>query len=142
LLAAADARGLTLVALEPYGGLWDNALLYLRLQRQFKWLRLLSWLDSDEAFFKLALLMEQRVVAKLGTSSSGRDMVAVEKRADPTCNAAWASRLEGREAILATSSLTGLESLICQRPENTAIAIAALAGSLRSQNLLFVLQQA
>ncbi len=142
LLAAADARGLSLVALEPYAGLWDNALLYLRLERRFKWLRLLSWLDSDEALFGLALQLEQKVLARLGTSASGRYLVALEKRRDPAGNAAWAERLAAREAVLAAPSLAGIEALLEQGPEAFAAETAGPLGSLRTRHVLFLLQQA
>ncbi|EXF47097.1 hypothetical protein BAY1663_00356 [Pseudomonas sp. BAY1663] len=142
LLAAADARGLSLVALEPYGGIWDNALLYLRLEHPLKWLRLLSWLDSDETFFELALLLEQQVLARLGTSLSGRYLVALAKRRDPAGNAAWAEVLAARETVLADSSLTGIEGLLQQRPNAFAIGTAGLLSSLRTRHFLFLLQQA
>lgn len=142
LLVAADARGLSLVALEPYGGLWDNALLYLRLERRFKWLRLLSWLESDEVLFSLALLLEQKVVAKLGTSASGRYLVALEKRRDPAANAAWTKRLAAREAVLAAPSLAGIEDLLQQGSEVFAVEAAEPLGTLRTRYVLFLLQQA
>lgn len=142
LIAAADARGLCLVALEPYGGLWDNALLYLRLEHRLKWLRLLSWLDSDETFFKLALLLEQQILARLGTSACGRYLVALEKRRDPDGNAAWAETLAAREAVLASPSLVGIEGLLQQAPNSFAAATVDLLGSLRIRHFLFLLQQA
>lgn len=142
LLAAADTRGLSLVALEPYGGIWDNALLYLRLEHRLKWLRLLSWLDSDEAFFELALLLEQKVLARLGTSVSGRYLVALEKRRDPAGNAAWAELLAAREAVLADPSLTGIEELLQQHPDGFATGATGVLDSLRTRHFLFLLQQA
>lgn len=142
LLAAADARDLSLVALEPYAGLWDNALLYLRLQRRFKWLRLLSWLDSDEALFTMALQLEQKVLARLGTSVSGRYLVALEKRRDPAGNAAWVERLAAREAVLAEPSLVGIEGLLQQGPQVFAADTAEALGSLRARHVLFLVQQA
>lgn len=142
LLGLASARGLSLVALQPYGGLWDNALLYRALAHRFKWLRLLSWLEADEAFFELALLMEQQVLAKLAPSVSGRYLVALEKRADSSANVQWLSRLVQLEAVLESPMLAGVEELLVSSPQQIAEQAAPLLVSPRTRHVLYVLQRA
>lgn len=142
LIALASTRGLSLVALQPYAGLWDNALLYRALPHHFKWRRLLSWLESDERLFELALLLEQHVQAKLAPSASGRYLVALEKRADPAADVQWLARLAALEAVIESPTLAGIDALLGLTPAQFAEQTAPLAVSLRTRHVLYLLQRA
>ncbi|PTQ69960.1 hypothetical protein [Pseudomonas sp. GV071] len=142
LLALASARGLSLVALEPYAGLWDNALLYRALPHRFKWLRLLSWLESDEHLHALALLLEQQVLAKLSPVASGRYLVSLEKRPDPAVNVQWLTRLAALEAVVDSPTLAGIETLLGLTAAQFAEQGAAHAISLRTRHVLYLLLRA
>lgn len=142
LLALASARGLSLVALEPYAGLWDNALLYRALPHRFKWLRLLSWLESDEDLYALALLLEQQVLAKLSPVASGRYLVSLEKRPDPAVNVQWLTRLAALEAVIDSPTLAGIETLLGLTAAQFAEQGAAHAISLRTRHVLYLLLRA
>ncbi|MGY4532421.1 SAM-dependent methyltransferase [Pseudomonas sp. TE3786] len=142
LLALASARGLSLVALEPYAGLWDNALLYRALPHRFKWLRLLSWLESDEDLFALALLMEQQVLGRLSPLASGRYLVSLEKRLDPAVNLQWLTRLAALEAVIGSPTLAGIEAQLGLPAEQFVEQCAAHSVSLRTRHVLYLLKRA
>lgn len=142
LLALASARGFSLVSLQPYAGLWDNAMLYRSLPHRFKWLRLLSWLEADEAFFQLALFLEQQVMARLAPSASGRYLVTLEKGANPAANVQWLSRLATLEGVLESPDLNGVEALLERSTEQLRAEGVPLTTSLRTRHVLYLLQRA
>lgn len=96
----ADANGLAVVDLVPYGGLasdssrwpWRDGL----LKQKHWWRRQLEWVSRDARLFDFCLFLEQQLFAVLTTRVTGRFMVVLDKRADPAANQAW---LAGREAL-------------------------------------------
>lgn len=140
LSGMARERGLSVIAVEPYGGLWDNALLFERLPHRFKWLRLLSWLAHDEEFFRLGCLIEQQVFGRLDCSATGRYLVALEKdNAVPADH--WREQLARCKSVLADPNLEGLSDQLGRSAEAFAELGQPLLGSLRARHLVFILQQ-
>lgn len=94
----ADAHGLAVVEIVPYGGFasdssrwpWGDGL----LKQKHWWRRQLEWVSRDTALFDFTLFMEQRLFAVLTTKVAGRCMVVLEKRADPAANRAWLAARE------------------------------------------------
>lgn len=142
LAALASRHGLSLVALEPYGGLWDNAFLLASLPHPFKWLRLLSWLEMDDSLLRLALLLEQQVVARLDCQATGRYLVALEKSAPAEASPEWRLRQEQARQMRASDGLDGLQDVLQTSPEVFAAALESDSTRLRARHLLFILVRA
>lgn len=121
LVTELNQQGLSIAAIVPYGGLLGNGTNFWineRLELKHWWNRLLSWMGYDDRLFDFAVFLEQRCFAYLSTFSTGRFMVALDKRADVENNQAWLQRnAELNERILQGVSLDTLEPFI---PEDTA----------------------
>lgn len=97
VVAAADALGLTLLAVQPYGvfdtGEHRHAFLSTRpLPQMHFWRRMLSWARLDPALLEFCVFMEREFIGHL-TSRLGHHLVVVlEQRADPAANQAWLAR--------------------------------------------------
>ena len=142
LAALASHHGLSLVALEPYGGLWDSAFLLASLPHPFKWLRLLSWLETDDSLLRLALLLEQQVVARLDCQATGRYLVALEKSAPVEASTKWGVRQEQALQMRSNDGLEGLQEVLQITPEVFAAALDSDCTRLRARHLLFILVRA
>lgn len=141
LAPLATGHGLLPVAVEPYAALWDNALLFQRLAHRFKWLRLLSWLERDEALFQLGWLLDREVFARLGCSASGRYLVALEKGEAGYGGSLW-QRIVQRDASLGDPALEGLPELLSRPFEELAELARPCMAGLRVRHLTFILLQA
>lgn len=117
LLAVADELGLAVVGMVPYAGILGcgNPNLWLNgsLASKSSWDRLLSWMSLDRRLFDFALFLEQQCFAHLSPTAASLMMVVLENRADKAGNAAWLSRRQALDAMLAQSiSLPSMTSLI------------------------------
>jgi 2-polyprenyl-3-methyl-5-hydroxy-6-metoxy-1,4-benzoquinol methylase len=96
LVAACDGLGLRIVEVAPYGALFGLASSnnWLRDSAAFdrSWDRVCSWSTTFPQMFELFVLLEQSLLAPLGTKASGRMMIALDNVPDPAANAAWARR--------------------------------------------------
>jgi hypothetical protein len=95
LLQAALATGLQPVLLRPCaaftGGPETHPLVRSRtVERLYWWQRLLSWVPQDDSLTRLALLIDEQVIARLGPAATGRCLLLLERRdtVDPAAAAA------------------------------------------------------
>lgn len=84
ILDYAAARGLSVVAIEPYGLLASDSSFipapeggFLRDRRW--WLRLLSWVAADQSLMAFCRWIERRLLPALPTACAGRFMVVLAK---------------------------------------------------------------
>ena len=83
---AANALGLCVVALIPYGAILGGGNLNYWLLDSLLWGdygdRALSWMALDEKLFEFGAFVEQRIAARLSTHATPRFMAVLEKRED------------------------------------------------------------
>lgn len=101
LADAAEAAGLSVVGLIPYG-LFSSGLDYNLWRRNTlasgsSWERLLSWLKTDKRLFDFALFIEREVVGSLPTVVTGRFMAVLEKA--PAASDGWRARSDGVRSL-------------------------------------------
>lgn len=93
LTAACDRLGLRVVEVAPYGALFGLASSneWLRDSAAFdrSWDRLCSWSGQFTQLFDFFVLLEEALLARLGTQASGRMMIALDNAPDAAANAAW-----------------------------------------------------
>ncbi len=105
LVTACTELGLRIVEVAPYGACFglasSNDWLRGSLAFDRTWDRLVSWSNRFPATFSFFVLLEQMLLAPLGTNASGRMMVALENAPDPAANAAWFARNREKNRALA-----------------------------------------
>lgn len=97
VVTAADALGLTVLAVRPYGvfdtGEHRNPFLSARpLPQMHFWHRMLSWARQDAALLEFCLFIEQSLIGNLSSRMGHHLVVVLENRADPEANRAWHAR--------------------------------------------------
>lgn len=139
----ANAVGLTLVAMVPYGAIFGggnvNWLLYEALERTHKWKRVLSWFAHDPALFELGLFIEQQLIGRLTPRAAGRLFVVLENRADPEANARFVAETAAIDAALAQHSFPALQPWLALSEADCAIELQRLLKPLRARHLFFSL---
>ncbi|MGA2394423.1 MAG: class I SAM-dependent methyltransferase, partial [Candidatus Lustribacter sp.] len=106
LVAVCDRLGLRIVEVAPYGALFglasSNEWLRDSAAVDRSWDRLCSWSTEFVQLFDLFVMLEEALLARLGTQASGRMMVALDNAPDAAANAAWHRRnWEKNEALRA-----------------------------------------
>jgi SAM-dependent methyltransferase len=106
IFAYARRNRLTVRALAPYAAIlgggnrnyWldEHALLQPAALE-----RLLSWIGADPNLFALASVIEQKIVAALSPSATGRLMIVLDDRDDPAANDALEARISRIDEIFA-----------------------------------------
>ncbi|WP_137938076.1 class I SAM-dependent methyltransferase [Chitinivorax sp. B] len=143
LVTAADQMGLTIVAVVPYRGFFGstdtNQLLAPWLEGQQRWERLLSWLATDQRMLDCALFLEKHFIAPLTSQVSGKLMLVLDHRPDPSANARWLARNTEMNAILASErlSLPMLTPYLPASAEQICDQLAQHLLPLRNQMLLY-----
>jgi len=116
LVETANQRGLRLVAVVPYAGLFSGGNVNLWLKQTLadgaRFDRLLSWLASDTALLAFALFLEQEVFAHLTTRVTGRMMVVLDNTPDEAGNLAWLERDGRLNAALAKGIDANIADLV------------------------------
>lgn len=141
MVAEVDRVGLAVVDIVPYGaflGGGNTNYLFEAMENRFDWRRLLSWLAADADFHAFALFLEQELVARLTSLTTGRYMVVLENCADPQANLAWLERNREINRVLAeTNSFASLAPFLNAPKDFLARFNKLLSGSLRSAVFLF-----
>lgn len=104
LVAAADALGVTLLDVLPYGivisGAGGNLWRMQTLSDRHAWERLLCWLPEDARLRDFARFLEEEGVARLPAIATDHFMVVLENTPDPARNQAWLARQRRLAATL------------------------------------------
>ncbi|MEO4048346.1 class I SAM-dependent methyltransferase [Pseudomonas sp. CAU 1711] len=146
LVEHADAQGLTVHALVPYGAFLGggniNWLLYEALERTHKWKRVLSWFAADAGLVALGLFLERQLIARLSPCLAGRLFVVLENRADPAANARFAQQMAESEAALSKRSFGALQSWLQLPVAELAAELGQLLQPMRARHFFFCLYDA
>lgn len=143
LVEHANAQGLTLHAIVPYGAFLGggnvNWLLYEQLERTHKWKRVLSWFSCDPGLAELGLFLERQLISHLSPSLAGRLFVVLENRADPAANARFAQESAALEAAMAQRSFAALQPWLGVSVAECATELRRLLQPLRARHFFFSL---
>jgi ubiquinone/menaquinone biosynthesis C-methylase UbiE len=143
LVEYADAAGLAVLAVVPYGAIFGggnvNWLLYEQLERSHKWKRVLSWFASDPALLELGLFIEQQLIGQLSPCVAGRVFVVLENRADPQANKLFAENIDAIDAALGQRSFSALQPWLKLSLADCASELRRLLQPLRARQFFFSL---
>lgn len=146
LVHIADALGLSIVALVPYGSLFCGE--YRRhsfskpLQMTHWWMRQLSWLAQDDALLECAWFLDRHWFGRLPAAFTGRFMVVLEQRPNPDGNAAWLARQRELTSRLTAPQPIRLEQLadvLDLPPDEWRRQFDAYMGRLRNRSIAYFL---
>ena len=109
IVAAADELGLRVQAIVPYGlfhrySRYRSPFDHRPLNDAYWWRRHLSWIGADEKLFEFCLFLEKEFVFHLGSMTTGRFMVVLDKVSDTNANRAWLERNDRLNAILCSDA--------------------------------------
>jgi 2-polyprenyl-3-methyl-5-hydroxy-6-metoxy-1,4-benzoquinol methylase len=120
IVATADELGLRVQAIVPYGlfncySRYRSPFDHRPLNDAHWWRRHLSWIGADEKLFEFCLFLEKEFVFYLGSVTTGRFMVVLDKVSDMNANRIWLERNDRLNAMLRGDA--SLDALLLRSPD-------------------------
>ncbi|HMD73663.1 MAG TPA: class I SAM-dependent methyltransferase [Steroidobacteraceae bacterium] len=143
LVSFADAAGLSIAAVVPYGAFLGggntNWLLYEELESKLRWKRVLSWFARDQALFDLGLFLEESLISHLTPRVAGRMFVILDNAPDAHANAAFAADIASRGAAIDRRDFAALTQWLPLTPDAYRAQLERLLRPLRCRHFFFLL---
>ena len=143
LVSFADAAGLTIAAVVPYGAFLGggntNWLLYEELESKQRWKRVLSWFARDQALFDLGLFLEEALISQLTPRVAGRMFVILDNAPDAQANAAFAADIAARDEAIGRRDFAALAQWLPLTPGALGAQFERLLRPLRCRHFFFLL---
>jgi hypothetical protein len=137
----ADADGLAIEAISPYGALLggpdSTASLLADLENTNRWRRLLGWIEGDATLASAVRVLERTLIAALPPGVTHRMLVVLARRSAATANAGWRDRSRTVSRSLATGDLEGAVPGLATIAQTLATELAPLLTSSKVRYLCF-----